>query len=182
MPGRVALSDPRVPGATGSLPPSVVKSACEEKALGLFDYPGSQESKGTLDEIVFLADLSPEEWARILKLLETRIFRKGDALIRSGEQDSSFYILADGEVEVTIGDKVLAVISKGSVFGEIAFFDGAPRSATIRARTGGTAIRVTQDHFETLAAWEPLIARKLLFDLGRILAMRLRWTTSLKAA
>ena len=72
---------------------------------------------------------------------------------------------------------MLATITEGSVFGEIAFFDGAPRSATIRSRSTGSAVRVTRENFETLAAWEPTIARQLLFDLGRILAMRLRWTT-----
>lgn len=82
---------------------------------------------------------------------------------------------------MTIADKVLATIPEGSVFGEISFFDGAPRSAAIRSRTQGSAIRVTRENFDTLAAWEPVIARKMLFDLGRVLAMRLRWTTSLSA-
>jgi len=77
---------------------------------------------------------------------------------------------------------VLASIPEGSVFGEISFFDGAPRSATIRSKTPGTAIRITTETFDTLAAWEPVIARKLLFDLGRILAMWLRWATSVSSS
>ncbi len=136
----------------------------------------------SLQEITFLADLSEVDWARIKKLVETRHFRTGDDLIRVGNKDDSFYILTNGEVEVVIGDKVLASIPEGSVFGEISFFDGAPRSATIRSKTPGTAIRITKETFDTLAAWEPVIARKLLFDLGRILAMRLRWTTSVSSS
>ena len=150
--------------------------------MGLFDYPGSSEPDRALNEITFLADLSPDEWGRMLKLVESRLFKVGDMLIRAGDKDDSFYIVANGEVEVAIDGKVLAVIPEGSVFGEISFFDGAPRSATIRARSNGRAIRVTRENFDVLAAWEPVIARKLLFDLGRILAMRLRWTTSLRAS
>ncbi len=146
--------------------------------MGLFDYPGDAAPDVPLQEITFLADLSEDDWARVRKLVETRQFRTGDDLIRAGDKDDSFYILTNGEVEVVIGDKVLASIPEGSVFGEIAFFDGAPRSATIRSKTNGSALRLTRENFDTLAAWEPVIARQLLFDLGRILAMRLRWTTS----
>jgi CRP-like cAMP-binding protein len=72
---------------------------------------------------------------------------------------------------------VLATIQEGSVFGEIAFFDDAPRSATIRARKRGSAVRISRENFENLAAWEPKIARRMLDELGQVLAMRLRWTT-----
>lgn len=150
--------------------------------MGLFDYSNAADSLEPLQEITFLADLSSEDWARVLKIVKSRVFRAGDDLIRAGDKDDSFYILTSGEVEVTIGDKVLATIPEGSVFGEISFFDGALRSATIRAKTKGSAVRVTRDDLDTLAAWEPEIARKMLFDLGRVLAMRLRWTTRLAAS
>lgn len=150
--------------------------------MGLFDYTNTADTTGSLQEITFLADLSSEDWARVLKIVKHRVFRAGDDLIRTGDKDDSFYILTSGEVEVTIADKVLATIPEGSVFGEISFFDGALRSATIRAKTTGSAIRVTREDLDTLAAWEPEIARKMLFDLGRVLAMRLRWTTRLASS
>jgi CRP/FNR family cyclic AMP-dependent transcriptional regulator len=145
--------------------------------MGLFDYPDASKATEPLQEIIFLADLSSQDWARILKIVNSRVFRTGEDLIRVGDKDDAFYILTQGEVDVTIGDKVVATIAEGSVFGEISFFDGAVRSATIRAKTNGTAVRVTREDLDTLAAWEPEIARQMLFDLGRILAMRLRWTT-----
>ena len=150
--------------------------------MGLFDYPDATKPVESLQEITFLADLSSDDWTRILKIVQNRLFRAGDDLIRAGDKDDSFYILTSGEVEVTIGDKVLATIPEGSVFGEISFFDGALRSATIRAKSTGSAVCVTRENLDTLAAWEPEIARKMLFDLGRILAMRLRWTTRLASS
>ena len=53
-------------------------------------------------------------------------------------------------------------------------------SATIRAVEKGTAIRVTRKNFEHLAAWEPMLARRVLFDLGKTLAVRLRYLTNKK--
>jgi len=150
--------------------------------MGLFDYPDTAKPVESLQEITFLADLSREDWARILKIVKSRLFQAGDDLIRVGDKDDSFYILTAGEVEVTIGGKVLANITEGSIFGEISFFDGALRSATVRAKSRGSAVRVTREDLDTLAAWEPEIARKMLFDLGRILAMRLRWTTKLASS
>lgn len=151
--------------------------------MGLFDYEGSDAKETALTEITLLADLSEDDWARVLNIVETRQFRAGEDLIRIGEKDDSFYILTNGDVDVVVdtggGETVLTTISEGSVFGEIAFFDEAPRSATIRAHSQGSAVRITRENFDNLAAWEPNIARQMLYDLGRILAMRLRWTTSL---
>jgi CRP/FNR family transcriptional regulator, cyclic AMP receptor protein len=152
------------------------------RQMGLFDYDALPTPEADLDEITLLEGLSEADWRRILNIVETRHFKEGEVLIHGGATDSSFYILTSGHVDVIVdsngAETVLAGISEGSVFGEIAFFDGAPRSATIRARTRGTAVRVTRGNFDSLAAWEPEIARQMLFDLGRILAMRLRWTTT----
>jgi len=150
--------------------------------MSLFDYPGTATDSKTISEITLLADLGKDDWARVLNLVETRQSRAGEDLIHAGDKDDSFCIITGGTVDVVVnregGERVLASIKEGSVFGEIAFFDGLPRSATIRARTVGTAIRVSRESFEKLSAWEPKIARQLLFDLGCILTMRLRATTS----
>jgi CRP/FNR family transcriptional regulator, cyclic AMP receptor protein len=152
--------------------------------MGLFDYP--TESSGALERhspqsFAFLEHLPRSDWAKILAVVETRHFAGGDDIIRIGERDESFYILTAGTVLVVRpdghdGEEVIAEIPEGSVFGEVAFFDGQPRSATIRASGKGSAIRVTRANFEHLSAWHPEIARRVLFDLARILAIRLRWT------
>lgn len=149
--------------------------------MGLFDYDGPTTGPSELSEITLLGDLSDDDWGRVLKIVETRQFKTGEEIITVGDQDDAFFILTSGQVDVITSAEgestVLASIPEGSVFGEIAFFDGMPRSATIRAQGQVSAVRITRQNFETLAAWEPKIARTLLYDLGRILAMRLRWTT-----
>jgi CRP-like cAMP-binding protein len=62
------------------------------------------------------------------------------------------------------------------VFGEMAFFDGAPRSASVYALEQVEVLALHQDAFELLAAWRPRIALKLVMDLGRVLSLRLRQT------
>jgi len=67
------------------------------------------------------------------------------------------------------------------VFGEQAFFDGLPRSASVRALSDGEVRSLTREAFAVLAAREPELARALLLDLGRILSLRLRQTSALVA-
>jgi CRP-like cAMP-binding protein len=66
-----------------------------------------------------------------------------------------------------------------SIFGEQAFFDGYPRSASVVALTPGELYGIAPDAFEVLSARHPDIARIALLDLGRILSLRLREMTEL---
>jgi CRP-like cAMP-binding protein len=149
--------------------------------MELFNYPSTIAEQQSPPEVTLLADLSKDEWGKLLNLVESRRFHDGEKLIEAGDEDGSIYILIKGAVDVVAerdgSEIVLATVSEGSVFGEIAFFDGSPRSASVRARSDGSAVKISREKVEELAMWEPKIARKLLFDLGSILAVRLRWTT-----
>jgi CRP-like cAMP-binding protein len=151
--------------------------------MGLFDYPTGPAEDVPVEEVSFLDGLSEADWKKILSVVETRQFRAGEELVKIGETDDSFYIISSGSVETLIPDgkgqwRALSVIPEGSIFGEIAFFDHGPRSATIRAVENGTAIRVTRQNFDHLTAWEPALARTILLELGKILSFRLRWLTT----
>ena len=60
------------------------------------------------------------------------------------------------------------------MIGELSFFDGGARSASVRATTEAVLAELSPAEFEALAIANPVLARRLLFDLGRILAQRLR--------
>ena len=146
---------------------------------GFFHY--GEGSPGP-EPILFLANRSEADWKRIVERTERRRFVAGEELIRAGELDRSLMILVDGELEVIAPDAAggfrrLETIQGRSVIGELAFFDGRPRSATVRALTSGHILRLTFEEFEILSARHPELGRAVLLDLGRILAERLRQTT-----
>jgi len=150
--------------------------------VGFFNYPGTTEDDVRRSDVELLEGISPDDWAKILKVVIQIHFKSGDNLVTFGESGDSFYILVSGSADVLIPSKNgpeqhLAVIPEGSVFGEMSFFDDQPRSATIRAREDGTAVRIDRKSFDALASWEPVIARQMLHDLGRVLSRRLRWET-----
>jgi CRP/FNR family transcriptional regulator, cyclic AMP receptor protein len=67
-----------------------------------------------------------------------------------------------------------SLIEPKSVTGEVAFVDGRPRTATVRAVTDGDLLRLSFESYEVLAARYPELGRAILLDLGRILAAKLR--------
>jgi CRP/FNR family transcriptional regulator, cyclic AMP receptor protein len=139
--------------------------------MSFFDVSNGPRTGGKL---VFLQGLTAKEWSKVFTFAETRKFVAGELLVKAGDEDDSFYIMTSGSAEVLQGAKVIGQIAEGLVFGEVAFFDRQARSASIRALDAGTAARFSRSAFENLAAWEPVLARRMLYELGNALAIRLR--------
>ncbi|MBL8484607.1 MAG: cyclic nucleotide-binding domain-containing protein [Rhodocyclaceae bacterium] len=149
---------------------------------GFFDYPGDGD-RPMQSTLVFLPEHGENSWRVLLSFTERRPFRAGDEVLRVGDTGRAIYIVARGSLEVVVPHKKkrgsfmrVAELDEGSVFGEQAFFDAQARSATVRAVSDGEMHVLSLDSFEVLAAHHPELAREILFDLGRILSLRLRHT------
>ena len=77
-------------------------------------------------------------------------FNKGQVLIQHGDLAESLWWIDRGEVEVVRGEFSLAKLGPGTMFGEFALLDPAPRSATIRATCTGSAYELSRERFEQL--------------------------------
>jgi CRP/FNR family transcriptional regulator, cyclic AMP receptor protein len=135
---------------------------------------GGQPVEPATPESGRLAACTEEEWDVLLAYIETRRFRPGDWLIGEGEHDRALYLVSDGRLEPRARGRALQVIDAPATVGELAFLDGGPRIAGLRALTHGEAQRLSYDAFEALAARRPQLARELLLDIGRTVAARLR--------
>lgn len=147
-----------------------------------FDYGQDPSGDSAKQEMAFLNGADKADWERLVAHCARVTFHSGDMVLKQGDRTRALFIVARGELEVVQdggkrGPKRVAGIPAGAVFGEQAFFDGAPRSASVRAVTDGELLELAAADFEVLAAHEPRLARAILFDLGRILSLRLRETT-----
>ncbi|SFK48237.1 Crp/Fnr family transcriptional regulator [Methylocapsa palsarum] len=131
-------------------------------------------------EALALPHWNDEDWTQLFRFTTTRKIAAGDALIRRGEPDRTLYFVLQGGLEVithsedglTMGRA--ALVGPGSALGELAFFDGGPRSASAWAVDDCQVAAMTPDLYSAFEHSAPSLARELLFALGRILAIRLR--------
>lgn len=104
-----------------------------------------------------------------LRLLEDRLqpihVRRGELVVREGEAADALYVVVSGRfaVEVQGYSGTVAEISRGSTIGEIAFFAGGNRTATVRAVRDGIVVRLTRADFDAIsensfAAWAAITA------------------------
>ena len=94
-----------------------------------------QEKWKTLRFLAFFKDFSDDQITEVVNASEWKEFSKGDIIVTEGEQETAFYIIAKGGVEVMKNDRVVGIMKQGDCFGEIAFLTHQPRNATIVART-----------------------------------------------
>jgi len=144
----------------------------------------AEEAHEDSTDLLFLPDATASDWATIFQYAEVREIPAGLALVQAGEDDRAIYLLTDGTLGVRIprAETAFKSIDAPSVVGELAFFDGSPRSATLDAVTDVQVVRIDMDCFHKLSAAEPQLAEAMLMDLARILALRLRMASDVIAS
>ena len=107
-----------------------------------------QEKWKTLRYLAFFKDFSDEQITEVVNASDWTEFKKGEVIVTEGEQETAFYIIAKGGVEVVKNEKVVGMMKQGDCFGEIAFLTRQPRNATIMARTEVSLMRVSTSLME----------------------------------
>ena len=109
--------------------------------------------------------------------------RAGAALIDEGAPSDDIYFVEAGHACVTIkgteGSVHLAKIGPGAIVGEVAFYLGGARTASVIAEDGLVAWRFGRSRLRELVIEKPVIASRLHEGLAAILAHRLASTNRL---
>jgi diguanylate cyclase (GGDEF)-like protein len=82
-----------------------------------------------------LEGLSRGELARLSKVVEELDVGSGTVLCREGRMAREFFVIVEGEAEVTKGGERVRLLGKGDFFGEVAMIERAPRATTVKALT-----------------------------------------------
>ena len=99
----------------------------------------------------------------VIGSFELRSYGFGDYLVLEGEQADAFYVLVEGLARVvTTGsdgtERTLGVLRAGESFGERAFLEGVPRTASVRASCPVTAALLDGSVFTSLLRLHPQLA------------------------
>jgi len=153
--------------------------AFEEALLTKLGADASRVSAWTVATFGDTWGLGVEDSAVLGSYLERRRFKSGEVVVEEGDTSRSLFLISRGSAEITISlrrnrrDRV-ATVQHGTVFGEVAFLDGKPRTARVEATSVLDTFELTREAFDRLEAERPDIAVKIQAMLSETLGTRLR--------
>lgn len=120
-----------------------------------------------------------EQLARYMRAYQVA---KGKTIFREGQKAAFLCVIVEGVVDVhKISDarepKKINSIRAGRSFGEMAVLDDMPHSATTVAADAVKLVMITKQKLEQLANDNPALGVKVLWQLAKLLSLRLRQTT-----
>ena len=90
----------------------------------------------------------------------------GTTVVREGEPGDSMGVIVAGAVDVCKGKHVVATLTAGDYFGELALIDGEPRTATVVATEDLTLLTVKSEDFDVLLD-DPYFSRAIMRNLAQ---------------
>ena len=114
-----------------------------------------QEKIDGIKKTAIFKNLSNEDFNQIAEVAKEIFYKKGSIIFEENSMADAFYIISKGIVEILKRgengvQEILAIKKDGDVFGEMAVIDDLPRSATIKARTDITLLKLSKDIFNEL--------------------------------
>jgi uncharacterized protein YhbP (UPF0306 family) len=103
-----------------------------------------------------VADLPAQPVGDLTTELQGVQAKAGETISRQGGPADKFFIVVEGEAEVvreeSDGESVIAKLSPGTLFGDVALMRNRPRAASVRATTDTTLLTLERDAFRDLVA------------------------------
>jgi glutaminase len=145
---------------------------CEDRLLGGRRPPQRDAPPLPLAAYAICRGLDDDALAQLEALLVYRCIPSGQLIVRAGDAADRIYLLARGEVSVTIdqlnGERTrLATLGPGMCFGELAIVNRAARTADVRADTSVECWEMSVEAFDCLGETAPALKATLVENLLR---------------
>lgn len=137
-----------------------------------------------LSKVPVFQDLSRREFERVREVLHPRTYSAEETIVRAGDPGVGMYVILSGEVAVlqeeADGSAVeVATFGEGDFFGDQVLLDESPRTASAVARQSTRVVGLYRPELLQLIKSQPRIGVKVVMQLSRMAAVRLRQTNRL---
>jgi CRP/FNR family cyclic AMP-dependent transcriptional regulator len=131
-------------------------------------------SVSDLKEVELFQLLDEQELTALAAVIDSRTVAAGELIFRAGDVGDALYIVASGEVELSVKDTtgqkiVLATCEQNEIFGELSMLDSRPRSATADALVDSELLMLDRDDLLLLFKSNPDAALNMLAALSTML-------------
>jgi cAMP-dependent protein kinase regulator len=106
-----------------------------------------------LKAVDFLSAISEFDLNRLARAMILNVFSEKDSIFKKGDEGDAFYIVHEGQLQVTdisVGSAKFdnSILKSGDYFGERALVTHEPRAANVTAATNGSTFRIDRKTFE----------------------------------
>ena len=131
----------------------------------------------TLKSLEIFSAFSEDILESLTPYVKIETYHEGELIFKEGDEGTAMYIIEKGRVEIRKKDKILFFFKDGSVFGEMALFENAERSADAVARTDLTLYLIDNRDFRKFIFEHPEPGVQFLYTGIREMSRRLRLTS-----
>ena len=117
-------------------------------------------------KVPLFAHCSKRELEQIAQIADEIDLREGKEMTTQGGRGREFFVLLEGEADVTQDGRSINTLGAGDFFGEIALVEDTPRTATVTATTPVRVLVITDRAFRKLLGEQPELQRKVLVALA----------------
>jgi signal transduction histidine kinase len=115
--------------------------------------------------------IRPDEIEELIMNSQVRSYAPGAILCRENALEDRFYMILDGEVEVTKNinnneSRLLKTLAAGDFFGEMALIHNAPRAATVTAKSTLTTLELDKAAFDRVLHHSSSIAMAMVSEIS----------------
>jgi CRP-like cAMP-binding protein len=119
-----------------------------------------------LGTVPLFTGLTRRHLRRVARLAEKAQIPRYTTIVDPRRDTDSFYVILDGEADVSTAAGVRLKLGPGRFFGEMALLDDGPRTAVVTATTNMLTMRISRRRFHQLLESEPSIAVRVLQELA----------------
>lgn len=122
------------------------------------------------------AGLGDGELGKVARLFTQKLYRPKEKVFDKGELSNEAYIVMRGQVDILLDEQVTPVASLGSgtIIGEQAFLDGAPRNAAAIATQPSILLVIRRPAFNALVHSEPHLGMAVMRNIALEVSNKLR--------